>query len=58
MDKDYVNIHVVKKTIGDVNIQYSCQFCRKRIRLIDIANDIIHFTVKNLTFMDIFLEGK
>lgn len=45
-DKDYVNKHAVKKTIGDVNIQYICQFCRKLIRLIDIANDTIHFTVK------------
>lgn len=31
------------------------QFCTKLTILIDIDNDTIHFTVKNLTFMDILL---
>lgn len=51
-DKDYVNI--VKKTINDVKIQYSCPVYNAD-NVLNIDNDTIQFTIKDQTFMDILL---
>lgn len=50
-DKDYVNI--VKKTINDVKMQYSCPVYNAD-NLLNIIH-VIQFTIKDQTFMDILL---
>lgn len=52
-DKDYV--YVVKKTIDDVKVQYSCSVCNAE-HLLNIDNNTIQFTIRDRTFMDILTE--